>query len=143
MPTDMFCFLEDLKHRKINNMSAIFPTIKSMSPQFVVADLERSLSFYTRELGFEIDFRYDDFYAGIVRNGYTIHLKSGYGAFGKSTDKAENEHLDLYFSVEDIDILFESMKKRPINITQPLREMPYGREFYIADPDGYILGFLE
>jgi hypothetical protein len=28
-------------------------------------------------------------------------------------------------------------------IVQPLRAMPYGKEFYIADPDGYILSFLE
>jgi hypothetical protein len=25
----------------------------------------------------------------------------------------------------------------------PLRSMPYGREFYVRDPDGYILGFVE
>ena len=25
----------------------------------------------------------------------------------------------------------------------PLRNMPYGREFYIRDPDGYILGFIQ
>ena len=25
----------------------------------------------------------------------------------------------------------------------PLREMPYGVEFYIRDPDGYILGFVQ
>jgi hypothetical protein len=24
-----------------------------------------------------------------------------------------------------------------------LRHMPYGTEFYIRDPDGYILGFIE
>jgi hypothetical protein len=29
-----------------------------------------------------------------------------------------------------------------IEIIQPLRAMPYGKEFYIADPDGYIIGFL-
>jgi hypothetical protein len=24
-----------------------------------------------------------------------------------------------------------------------LRDMPYGKEFYVADPDGNIIGFLE
>jgi len=114
-----------------------------MSPLFVVDDLERSLHFYTRELGFEIDFRYEDFYAGIIRDIYTVHLKCGDQHDNKRINKSENEHLDLYFSVEDIHSLFESMKNRPVNIVQHLREMPYGREFYIADPDGYILGFLE
>jgi predicted enzyme related to lactoylglutathione lyase len=124
-------------------MITIYPNIKSMSPLFVVADLERSLDFYIRELGFEIDFRYEDFYAGIIRDIYTVHLKCGDPDGNEQVSNAENEHLDLYFSVEDIDTLFESMKNRPVNIVQPLREMPYGREFYITDPDGYILGFLE
>lgn len=30
-----------------------------------------------------------------------------------------------------------------IEIIQPLRTIPYGKEFYITDPDGYIIGFLE
>jgi len=28
-------------------------------------------------------------------------------------------------------------------VIQSLREMPYGREFYVADPDGYIIAFYE
>ena len=124
-------------------MNTTYPKIKSMSPIFVVADLERSLDYYTRELGFEIDFRYEDFYAGIVRDGYTLHFKCGNPAIEERTHKRENEHLDLFFSVGDVSGLFEAMKSIPLNIVQPLREMPYGREFYIADPDGYILGFLE
>jgi predicted enzyme related to lactoylglutathione lyase len=114
-----------------------------MSPQFVVADLEHSLDFYIYQLGFEIVFRYGDFYAGIMKDSYELHLKLGHPALEVRSNKLENEHLDLLFSVQEIDVLFEAMKKRSVNIVQPLREMPYGREFYIADPDGYILGFLE
>jgi predicted enzyme related to lactoylglutathione lyase len=124
-------------------MNTIYPKIKSMSPQLVVADLERSLDFYSRELGFEIDFRYEDFYAGIARDDYTVHLKSGSPTIQERANRRRNEDLDLVFSVEDIHGLFDAIKSRPVTIVQPLREMPYGREFYIADPDGYILGFLE
>ena len=46
-----------------------------MSPQFVVSDLDKSLQFYTEELAFDINFRYEDFYAGIGCNGHSIHLK--------------------------------------------------------------------
>lgn len=112
-----------------------------MSPQLVVADLQRALDFYTRQLGFKIDFLYEDFYAAIGIDGYTIHLK-----LGKATARAyslKNEDLDLVFSVENIDQLFEALQSRQEVIIQQLRQMPYGREFYIADPDGYILGFVE
>lgn len=112
-----------------------------MSPQLVVADLQRSLDFYTAQMGFKIDFLYEDFYAAIGRDGYTIHLK-----LGEATARAysfKNENLDVVFSVEDIDRLFEALKSQRVTIVQPLRTMPYGREFYISDPDGYILGFIE
>jgi catechol 2,3-dioxygenase-like lactoylglutathione lyase family enzyme len=124
-------------------MNITYPKIKKMSPQFVVADLERSLNFYTRELGFEIDFLYEDFYAGIIRDGYTVHLKSGEPGIEERANKQKNEDLDLVFSVKDIHNLFEAIKSRSVIIVQSLREMPYGHEFYIADPDGYILGFME
>lgn len=114
-----------------------------MSPQFLVSDLGRSLEFYTKELGFEIDFLYEDFYAGIAKNGHSIHLKLGEADAGESLDKRKNEHLDIMFSVDDIQVLFDAIKNRPVVITQPLREMPYGFEFYITDPDGYILSFIE
>ena len=114
-----------------------------MSPQFVVADLERSINFYTQTLGFELDFRYEDFYAGITRSGYSIHLKLGDPDVEEIAKRCENEHLHLSFSVEDIHSLFDAIKSSGLSIIQPLREMPYGTEFYIADPDSYLLGFLE
>ncbi len=125
------------------NMATNYPKIKSMSPQLVVADLDRSLDFYTHVLGFEIDFIYEDFYASIIRDSYSIHLKLGSTAIEERTNRRKNEHLDLVFSVEDIDSLFASIKNRSITVIQPLREMPYGNEFYIADPDSYILGFVK
>jgi len=124
-------------------MNTANPKIKSMSPLFLVADLEISLDFYIQKLGFEIDFTYEDFYAGIAKDGYSIHLKSGKAAIEERVNRRNNEHIDITFSVEGIDELFETIKSLLVIVVQPLREMPYGREFYIADPDGYILSFLE
>ena len=43
--------------------------IKQMSPLFLVADINLSIKFYTNELNFDVDFRYEDFYAGIIKDG--------------------------------------------------------------------------
>lgn len=51
------------------------PEIKKMSPQFLVKDIEQSIEFYIKKPGFELDFFYDGFYAGIVKDGHSIHLK--------------------------------------------------------------------
>ncbi len=144
----MFYFLEG--HRadehlisNFEGMNSAQPNIKSMAPLFIVADLEYSLNFYTRNLGFDIDFRYEDFYAGITRNGCNIHLKAGVPAITERAGRLENGHIDVTFTVGNIDSLFEAVKALPLTIIQPLRHMPYGVEFYIVDPDGYILAFLE
>ena len=117
--------------------------IKKMSPQFLVTDIEHSIEFYKKKLGFELEFRYEDFYAGINKDGYSIHLKSGKPSIDERKRKRENVDLDIVFSVEGIEDLYEELVNRSIEIIQPLCARPYGREFYIADPDGYILAFLE
>jgi len=117
--------------------------IKKMSPQFLVADLERSIEFYMQKLGFSMEFRYEDFYAGIMKDGNSIHLKSGNPSAEERKNKRENDDLDLVFSVENVDGLYNELVNRSVEITQPLCERPYGKEFYIADPDGYIIAFLE
>lgn len=118
-------------------------TIKKMSPQFLVADLDHSIEFYTKKLGFDLEFLYEDFYAGVIKNNCSIHLKCGKPSIEERKSKRENDDLDIIFSVEGVEDLYEEFKNRSVEIIQPLCNRPYGREFYIADPDGYILAFLE
>ena len=113
-----------------------------MSPQFVVSDIEDSIRFYTEELGFELNFRYEDFYAGLNCNGHSIHLKSGEVFVSERKNKREQEHLDITFGVLDIEKVYEEVCKKEIEVVQQLRTMPYGKEFYVSDPDGYLIGFL-
>jgi len=117
--------------------------IKKMSPQFLVTDLDQSIEFYTKKLGFDIDFRYEDFYSGVVKDGHSIHLKLGEPSGEERQNRRENEDLDVVFSVQGIEDLYEEYSARSVEFVQPLRDMAYGKEFYIADPDGYIIGFLE
>jgi catechol 2,3-dioxygenase-like lactoylglutathione lyase family enzyme len=117
--------------------------IKKMSPQLLVANIELSVDFYTKKLGFEVDFRYEDFYAGLIKDGCSIHLKSGKPLIEERENKRNNQDLDIVFSVDDVEHLYEIISDKSIELVQPLRHMPYGKEFYIADPDGYIISFLE
>ena len=117
--------------------------IKKMSPQFLVTDIDRSIEFYTKKLGFDIDFRYQDFYAGVIKDGYSIHLKTGKPSIEERKNKRKNEDLDVVFSVDGIEDLYKELLNKFVECIQPLRNMPYGKEFYIADPDGYIISFLE
>jgi catechol 2,3-dioxygenase-like lactoylglutathione lyase family enzyme len=124
-------------------MSTTVPKIKGMSPLLLVADLDRSLAFYSERLGFELDFRYEDFYAGMAKGSFTIHFKCGRPDPAERENRKKNEDLDLVFAVSAIGELYSAMKGGPVPIVQPLREMPYGKDFYISDPDGYIISFIE
>ena len=117
--------------------------IKKMSPQFLVTDIDRSIEFYVKKLGFDIEFSYEGFYAGIIKDGYSIHLKTGNSSIEERKNKRKNQDLDLIFSVDGIEDLYKELSNKFVEFTQPLRNMPYGKEFYIADPDGYIISFLE
>ena len=117
--------------------------LKKMSPQLLVSDLNRSFEFYSKILGFELDFRYEYFYVGIIKDGYSIHLKLSYPSTDERKNKYQNEHLDLTFSVDNIETLYEELLDKAVEFIQPLRKMPYGKEFYIVDPDGHVIAFLE
>jgi catechol 2,3-dioxygenase-like lactoylglutathione lyase family enzyme len=116
--------------------------IKQMSPQLHVADLERSIEFYTKKLGFKIEFRYEDFYAGIIKDGYSIHLKTGDPPIEQKKQHEDSDPIDILFSVDHIDDLYEELSGQSVLFIQPLRQMPYGNEFYIADPDGNVIAFV-
>ncbi|MCJ0742991.1 VOC family protein [Pedobacter montanisoli] len=124
-------------------MSSIYSHLKKMSPQLLVANLEQSLNFYTGKLGFNLAFRYQDFYAVLGKDPFSIHLKLGKPLQKERIQKRNNQDIDITFSVDNIEDLYLKVLAESIEIVQPLRSMPYAKEFYIADPDGYILAFIE
>src|ERR1700761_7171335 len=92
--------------------------IKNMSPLFVVAHLENSIEFYTVQLGFSIDFRYEDFYAGIIKDGFSIHLKLGTPSSEERKSKRIKEDIDITFSVSGIEELYADFLDKPVEIIQ-------------------------
>jgi predicted enzyme related to lactoylglutathione lyase len=117
--------------------------IKQITPLLLVTNLERAIQFYTEQLGFTLDFRYDDFYAGIEKDGHPVHLKMVDQPAGGGILRRNDEDICLLFSVDDIAGVFREISEKTINIVQPLREMPYGKEFYISDPDGNLIAFID
>jgi catechol 2,3-dioxygenase-like lactoylglutathione lyase family enzyme len=59
--------------------------VTGIVPQFLVDDLERSIAYYRDKLGFELDFSYQSFYAGVRRDGFAIHLKHAPKLAGERT----------------------------------------------------------
>jgi len=114
-----------------------------IAPVFRVADITRSLAFYREELGFSLDFIFEDFYAGVSRDGCQIHLKHS-PPLPRDQKVFENEeHIDACIGVQSAEMLSASFASAGVHFVVTLRHMPYGTEFYVRDPDGYVLGFVQ
>ncbi|HEX4440362.1 MAG TPA: VOC family protein [Thermoanaerobaculia bacterium] len=119
-------------------------SIISAAPQFLVDDLERSLAFYEDRLGFARDFVYEGFYASVSRGGAVIHLKCAPKLAAERAHRKAEEHLDAYVAVSGVEELYAELAGRRTPIARPLERRPWGaRDFYVEDPDGYVLCFSE
>jgi len=118
--------------------------LTGISPQFLVDDLPAAIAYYRERLGFGVDFCYESFYAGVSRDGVTIHLKCAPKTVGDRTHRKQQEHLDAYISVTGVAALYDELRSRGARIARPLEERPWSCiDFYAEDLDGYLLCFSE
>lgn len=118
--------------------------ITRIAPQFLVGDLDRGIAYYRDKLGFELEFQYEDFYASVTRDGCAIHLKAAEKLVADREHRKRNDHLDAYIAVADLRGLFDELQTRGADVIRPLKEEPWAcTDFYVEDPDGYILCFSE
>jgi catechol 2,3-dioxygenase-like lactoylglutathione lyase family enzyme len=116
----------------------------SIAPQFLVDNLQRSIEYYCEHLGFELDFSYEAFYASVSRDGCAIHLKAAAKTAADRVHRRQHEHLDAYVDVSNAAALHDELISRGALVTKPLGDRPWScRDFYVEDPDGYILCFSE
>jgi catechol 2,3-dioxygenase-like lactoylglutathione lyase family enzyme len=117
------------------------PRITSFAPQFLVDDLDRSITFYEM-LGFTFGTRWEDFYAIGMRDGLELHLKKAPKRPEERQFRREHEHLDAAAGVDGVEAFFRDCVAAGVTILKPLSPTPWGtRDFYVQDPDGYITCF--
>lgn len=117
------------------------PRITSLAPQFLVDDLERSISYYQR-LGFSFGEPWEGFYAIGSLDGLELHLKEAPKNPAERRHRRENDHLDAAVGVDGIETFYEQCVAVGAKILKPLEVTPWGTKgFYIEDPDGYIVAF--
>ena len=118
--------------------------LTGIAPQFLVDDLDRAIGYYRDKLGFDLDFCYESFYAGVSRDGFAIHLKCAPKSPGDRAHRKQHEHLDAYIRVTRLATLYDEMRSRGALVIRSPEERPWSCiDFYVEDPDGYILCFSE
>jgi catechol 2,3-dioxygenase-like lactoylglutathione lyase family enzyme len=121
--------------------SAIKSRVTSFAPQFLVDDLERSIAYY-RKIGFTFGEPWDGFYAIGYLDGFELHLKEAPKNQAERQHRRDNEHLDASAGVDGIEAFYEQCVASGAAILKPLMPTAWGtKDFYIEDPDGYIVCF--
>ncbi len=126
------------------------PQFTKLTPNLLVADVERSLAFYVNTLGFARGLTVpgeSPFVFGSVTNGgIEIFFNEAGGAvkeYPGFAGKPIGCTGTLFIEVEGVNALYERLQgKAPI--VMPIETKFYGmREFAITDPDGYVITFAE
>ena len=121
--------------------AVLMPRVTSFAPQFLVDDLQRSIEYY-RRLGFAFGEPWEGFYAIGQLDGLELHLKRAPKNQGERQHRRENEHLDASAGVEGIEAFYEQCVANGVTILRPLASTEWGtKDFYVEDPDGYIICF--
>ena len=124
-------------------MSARPRMLDYIAPVLQVRDLERAVAFYRDRLEFEVVFVYENFYAEVARDGCRIHLNRAAPAPRDQAAFERDEHIDVCIVVADAEVLWTGFASKGVPFSVRLRDMPYGSEFYVRDPDGYVIGFVQ
>ena len=116
--------------------------ISSVIAQLRTTDLNESIRFYTREIGLELEFQYEDFYAGIRAGNQVFHLKLVDEKDPSIKFVDDGEHFHLYFGTDDVEATAEALRKRGIRFAKDVHETPWGtKEFAVRDNQGHTLYF--
>ncbi|MEA2666075.1 MAG: hypothetical protein QOI11_3019 [Candidatus Eremiobacteraeota bacterium] len=126
------------------------PHFKKLTPNLLVASVERTLAFYVDTLGFERGMTVPDqspfAFASVTGGAVEIFFNDAAGAvkeYPGFAGRPIGATGTLFIEVDGIDALHDRLTPT-VKIVMPIVTQFYGmREFAIEDPDGYVITFAE
>lgn len=127
-----------------------------ITPNLVVADIDRSTAFYRDLLGFSVVATVPDnapfVFVWLQRGGVSVFLNAQHG-LGDDVPGLASRPIGgtniLFITIEadspdtGVDALFRQVEEQA-RVVMPLKTQFYGmREFALEDPDGYIVCFAQ
>jgi catechol 2,3-dioxygenase-like lactoylglutathione lyase family enzyme len=131
----------------------MFKLMNRLTAELDVEDLDRSLAFYARVLGFDIVFeRPEERFVYLDLGGAVLMLEEAAGP-GRRFRTAPLEHpygrgVNFEVHVDDVEAVYARVAASGLEPYIPLGERWYrqgavehgNRQFVVADPDGYLPG---
>jgi uncharacterized glyoxalase superfamily protein PhnB len=122
--------------------------LASISPFFIVKDLQVSIAHYIERFGFQLAFQGPDgdpYYAAVTRDGISIMLKAILPDVLPQPNHTRHEwaRWDAYIYTLDPDTLFDEFSQRGASFVKELSFIDEGLwGFEVTDADGYVLAFF-
>lgn len=125
---------------------------KKITPNLIVADMDKSLKFYRDVLGFSMSQTVPDkppfIFAWMRRGDAEIflnqHMPPQPGQPDLFAGRPIGGTLSMYLPLEGIEELLKTVQGNSVKIAVPLHKEFYGmKEFAVFDPDGYLIIFAE
>jgi predicted enzyme related to lactoylglutathione lyase len=118
--------------------------LTGVSPVLLVADLQRSVDYFSRRLGFECHIFGDPpNFATAARDAAVILI-----ALSDQPERLVphwqivDKMWDAYIRVDDADAIYAEVQERGASIDYTIYNAPHGfREFGVQDPDGHDIAF--
>ncbi len=115
--------------------------------RYQVKDVQRSIAFYTKTLGFNLDFQNLPAF-GQVSIGNLKLILSGPGASGSRPmpDGRQQEPGGwnrIVLQVEDLPARITDLKKKGMNFRNQMETGPGGKQIQLEDPDGNPIELFE
>lgn len=126
---------------------ASFPVTR-LGTNLAVADVGRSVAFYTQRLGFELDALYEDPpFAIVTRAGARLSFaQQGFefpdrpGVAMTITSDASKPSVVMVLEVEDAASIHATLRAEDASVVSDSFEPPWGGfRFFVTDPDGYLV----
>ena len=124
--------------------------LKSVTPFFIVDDLEATIAFYQSKLGFQVlykgggDGKVNDYWAFMGRDQVMLNFKAITPEVHPQPNHLRHEwaRWDAYILTDDPDSLYQEFLGRQVPMHQQLANTDDGlRAFEIIDNNGYVLCF--
>jgi uncharacterized glyoxalase superfamily protein PhnB len=119
--------------------------LTSAGPSFTVNDIHASLAFYRDVLGFTPKERWErgGQLLGVELVAGRVSFWIGQDDWKKGRDRVKGLGFRIYCGTsQDIDTLASRIKSRGVALAEEPKDQPWGgRDFAVADPDGFALTF--
>jgi uncharacterized glyoxalase superfamily protein PhnB len=117
--------------------------VQELWPLLVVADLQRSITFYRDQLGFSVISEAISegrtFWCRLKRGGASIMLQQAEAEDGSAEGRRRG--VAFYFVCDDVDPVYLDLLARGLKLDPPSVAYYGMKQVYVRDPDGYELCF--